>query len=201
MARASTIPSSCRTRRVSCRTWVQVVGRPSMIGVLLLAACSDGQSTSSASGTPATTAVRATTVDTAPPTCQSPVTLQQVSTTFGKVIGTSPVFAAGMDASGVVLGNVVSSRLEGKIFWVVDATMTAPVTVTVAKLDATLAVGRQPPAQSVTLEPANALPSPSDPNFREYPSAISASGPGCVTVTTHWPPNGTWTSTLLLTEV
>jgi hypothetical protein len=105
-----------------------------------------------------------------------------------------------MDAAGVVQGSVISGRVEGKIFWVVDVSMTAPVTLTVAKLDATLAVGRQPPAQSATLEPADALPSPSDPKFREYPSGISASGPGCVTVTAHWPPNGTWTATLLLTE-
>ena len=110
------------------------------------------------------------------------------------------MFAAGMDAAGLVQGSVVSGRLEGKILWVVDASMTAPVTVTVAKLEATLAVGRQPPAQSVTLEPANALPSPSDPKFKEYPSAIAASGPGCVTVTALWPPNGSWTATLLLTD-
>ena len=138
-----------------------------MIGVLMLAACSDGQSTSAPTSAPDTTAIHATTVAAAPPACQSPLTLQQVSTAFAKVIGTSPVFAAGMDAAGVVQGSVVSGRLEGKILWVVDASMTAPVTVTVAKLDATLAVGRQPPAQSATLEPTNALPSPSDPKFRE----------------------------------
>jgi hypothetical protein len=171
-----------------------------MIGVLLLAACSDSHSTSSPSGAPGTTAIRATTVGTAPPTCQSLVTLQQVSTTFAKVIGTSPVFAAGMDAAGVVQSSLVSGRLEGKILWIVDASMTAAVTVSVAKLDATLAIGSQPPAQSATLQLTNALPSPSDPNFREYPSAISVSGPGCVTVTALWPPDGTWTASLLLTE-
>ena len=171
-----------------------------MIGVLLLAACSRDQSTSSPTTAPGTTAIRVTTDATAPPVCQSPVTLQQVSTSFAKVIGTSPVFAAGMDGAGVVQGSVVSGRLEAKIFWAVDVSMTAPVTVTVAKLDATLAVGREPPAQSATLEPANALPSPSDPKFREYPSAIAVSGPGCVTLTALWPPNGTWTATLLLTD-
>ena len=172
-----------------------------MIGVLLLAACTDGQSTSSPTTAPeTTTAIHATTAATPPPACQSPVTLQQVSTSFAKVIGTSPVFAAGMDDAGVVQGSVVSGRLEGKIFWAVDVSMTAPVTVTVTKLDATLAVGRQPPAQSATLEPANALPSPSDPKFSEYPSGISVSGPGCVTMTALWPPNGTWTATLLLTD-
>jgi hypothetical protein len=171
-----------------------------MLGVLLLAACSDGQSTSSPSTAPGTTAIRTTTVGTDSPTCQSPVTLQQVSTTFAKVIGTSPVFAAGMDAAGVVQGSVVSGRLEGKVLWIVDAAMTATVTVSVAKLDATLAVESQPPAQSAALQQTNALPSPSDPNFREYPSAISVSGPGCVTVTARWPPNGAWTASLLLTE-
>ncbi len=171
-----------------------------MIGVLLLAACNDGHSTSSSTTAPETTAIHATTVATAPPACQSPLTLQQVSTAFARVIGTSPVFAAGMDAAGVVQSSVVSGRLEGKIFWVVEVSMTAPVTVTVANLDSTLAVGSQPPAQSITLEPANALPSPSDPKFREYPSGIAASGPGCVTVTALWPPNGTWTATLLLTD-
>lgn len=170
-----------------------------MIGVLLLAACSDGQSKSSRTTAPESTAIPATSVAATAPACQSPVTLQQVSTAFAKVIGTSPVFAAGMDAAGLVQGSVVSGRLEGKILWVVDVSMTAPVTITVAKLDATLAVGRQPPAQSATLEPANALPSPSDPKFREYPSGIAASGPGCLTVTALWPPNGTWTATLLLT--
>ena len=168
--------------------------------MLLLAACSGGQSTSSPTTAPETTAIHATTAATAPPACQSPVTLQQVSTAFAKVIGTSPVFTAGMDAAGVVQGSVVYGRLEGKILWVVDASMPAPVTVAVAKLDATLAVGRQPPAQSATLEPTNALPSPSDPKFREYPSGIAVSGPGCVTVTVLWPPNGTWTATLLLTD-
>ena len=171
-----------------------------MIGVLLLAGCNGGQSTSSATTAPETTAIRATTDATAPPACQSPVTLQQVSTAFAKVIGRSPVFAAGMDAEGVVQGSVVSGRLEGKILWVVGASMTAPVTVTVAKLDATLAVGGQPPARSATLEPTNALPSPSDPKFREYPSGIAVSGSGCVTVTALWPPDGTWTATLLLTD-
>ena len=171
-----------------------------MIGVLLLAACSGDQPTSSPTTAPGTTAIRATTDASAPPACQSPVTLRQVSTAFAKVIGTSPVFAAGMDRAGVVQGSVVSGRLEGKVLWVVDVSMTAPVTVTVAKLDATLAVGREPPAPSATLEPANALPSPSDPKFREYPSSIAVSAPGCVTLTARWPPNGTWTATLLLTD-
>ncbi len=171
-----------------------------MIGVLLLAACSDGQSKSSRTTAPESTAIPATSVAATAPACQSPVTLQQVSTAFAKVIGTSPVFAAGMDAAGVVQSSVVAGRLEGKIFWVIDASMTAAVTVSVAMLDATLAVGSQPPAQSATLDSTNALPSPSDPKFREYPSGISVSGPGCVTVTAHWPPNGTWTATLLLTD-
>lgn len=170
-----------------------------MAGVLLVAACTDSQSKGSPTTERETTGIHAT-VAAQPPACQSPVTLQQVSTAFARVIGSSPVFAAGMDAAGVVQGSVVSGRLEGKILWVVDVSMTAPVTVTVAQLDATLAVGRQPPAQSATLEPANALPSPSDPKFREYPSGIAATGPGCVTVTALWPPNGTWTATLLLTN-
>lgn len=172
----------------------------SMIGVLLIAACSDGQSTSSPTTPPEATAIPATTIGSTPTACQSPLALQQVSTAFARVIGKSPVFAAGMDAAGVVQGSVVSGRLEGKIFWVVDVSMVAPVTVTVAKLDATLAVGSRPPAESATLEPTNALPSPSDPKFREYPSTIAASGSGCVTVTAVWPSNGTWTATLLLTD-
>ena len=194
------VSSTCRNRLTRRQSWVQVVGRPLMIGVLLLAACDDGQSTSSPTTGPETTAIHATTVAAASPTCQGPVTLQQVSTAFAKVIGTSPVFAAGMDSAGVVQSSVVSGRLEGKILWVVDVSMIDPVTVTVAKLDATLAVGGQPPTQSATLEPTNALPSPSDPTFREYPSGIAASGPGCVTVTARWPANGTWTATLLLTD-
>ena len=63
-----------------------------------------------------------------------------------------------------------------------------------------VAVGREPPAQSATLEPAHALSSPSDPKFWEYPSSIAVSGPGCVTLTALWPPNGTWSATLLLTD-
>ena len=168
-----------------------------MIGALLLAACSDGQSTSPPTAAPEATAITTTA---GPPACQSPVTRQQVSTAFAKVIGTSPVFAAGMDDAGVVQGSVVSARLQGKIFWVVDVSMTAPVTVSVANLDATLAVASQPPAESAILDQTNALPSPSDPKFREYPSTITASGRGCVTVTAVWPPNGSWTATLLLTE-
>jgi hypothetical protein len=105
-----------------------------------------------------------------------------------------------MDTSGVVLGSVNSGRLVGKILWVVESTMTSAVTVTVANLDATLAVGEQPAVQSATLEPANAIPSSSDSKFREYPSNISASGSGCVTVTVDWPPDGTWKATLLLTD-
>ena len=171
-----------------------------MIGVILLTACSDGQPKSSTTTAPETIALDATSVAATPPACQSPVTLQEVSTAFAKVIGTSPVFAAGMDAAGVVQSSVVDGRLAGKLFWVVDASMTAAVTVSVAKLDATLAVGSQPPAQSAILDSTNALPSPSDPKFREYPSGISVSGPGCVTVTARWFPNGTWTATLLLTD-
>jgi hypothetical protein len=119
---------------------------------------------------------------------------------YAKVIGTAPVFAAGMDVAGVVLGSVTSGRLEGKILWLVDSSMSTGVTVTVAQLDAMLAVGDQPAVQSATLDPANALPSSSDANFKEYPSTISASGPGCVTVTARWPSDGTWTATLLLMD-
>jgi hypothetical protein len=123
-----------------------------------------------------------------------------VSPAYAKVIGMSPVFAAGMDAAGVVLGSITSGRLQGKILWLVDSSMSTGVTVTVANLDATLAVGGQPAVQSVTLDPANALSSSSDAKFKEYPSNISASGPGCVTVTARWPSDGTWTATLLLTD-
>ena len=52
------------------------------------------------------------------------------------MIGTSPVFAAGMDATGVVPGSVVSGRLGRKILWVVESSMRAPVWVSVANLDA-----------------------------------------------------------------
>ncbi len=174
--------------------------RLSMIGVLLLAACSDVQSTTLLTTTTATTAIDSTSVGTASPACQSALTLQQVSTAFAKVIGTSPVFAAGMDSAGVVQGSIISGRLQGKILWVVETSMTAPVTIAVANLDATLAVGNQPAVQTATLEPANALPSSSDAKFNEYPSTVAASGPGCVTVTARWPPDGTWTATLLLAD-
>jgi hypothetical protein len=180
---------------------MQLIGRLSTIGVLLLAGCSDVRSTSLPTATvPATTVTSATSVTIASPPCQSPLTLQQVSTAYAKVIGTFPVFAAGMDAAGVVQGSVISGRLQGKILWVVDASMTAAVTVTVAKLDATLTVGGQAALQFATLEPANALPISGDRKFKEYPSTIAASGPGCVTVTVRWPPDGTWTVTLLLTD-
>jgi hypothetical protein len=84
--------------------------------------------------------------------------------------------------------------------WLVESSITAPVTVTVGDLDATLAIRDQPAVQSAALEPADAIPSSSDSRFREYPSTIAASGPGCVTVTVHWPPDGTWKATLLLTD-
>lgn len=172
-----------------------------MIGVLLLAACSDtAPMTLPTTTAPAITVLPATSVGTVSAPCQSALTLQQVSTAYAKVIGTSPVFAAGMDAAGVVPGSVISGRLEGKILWIVETSMTAPVTVTVANLDATLAIRDQPAVQTATLEPANATPWSNDAKFKEYPSYIAASGPGCVTVTVRWPPAGTWTATLLLTD-
>lgn len=181
---------------------MRVIARASLIvALVLMAACSDTQPKS----LPSTTARAAAVVtpasvgaEAAP--CQSGVALQQVSTSFAKVIGTSPVFAAGMDATGVVPGSVVSGRLGGKILWVVESSMTAPVWVSVANLDATLAVVDQPAMQTVTLGRANAIPPQGDPKFREYPSTIAASGPGCVSVTVRWPPNGTWTANLRLTD-
>jgi hypothetical protein len=146
------------------------------------------------------TEISATNVSIAAPPCQSPVALNQVSPAYAKVIGSSPVYAEGMDAEGVALGSVVSGRLEGKILWLVDSAMTLAVTVTVANLDATVAVREQPAVQSATLTPADAIPSSSDAKFKEYPSGISLSGPGCVTLTVYWPPDGTWTATLLLTD-
>ena len=95
------VSATCRNRPTRRQSWVQVVGRFLMIGVLLLAACDDGQSTSSPTTGPETTAIHATTVAAASPTCQGPLTLQQVSTASAKVIGTSPVFAAGMDSAQI----------------------------------------------------------------------------------------------------
>jgi hypothetical protein len=105
---------------------MQFVGRFLVIDVLLLAACDAGEPASSPITAPETTAIRETTVAAAAPTCQSPVTLRQVSPAFARVIGTPPVFAAGMDNAGVVQGSVGSGRLQGKILWIVDVTMTDP---------------------------------------------------------------------------
>jgi hypothetical protein len=171
-----------------------------MMAVVLLAACTDARSSTLATTSASATEISATNVSSAPPPCQSPVALKQVSPAYAKVIGTTPVFAAGMDVDGVVQGSAISGRLEGKLLWLVESSMTAAVTVTVTNLESTLAVRDQPAAQSATLEAANAIPSSSDATFREYPSSISASGPGCVTVTVQWPPDGTWTATLLVTD-
>ena len=171
-----------------------------MVGVLMLTACSDIGPKTLPTTTSPTVVPSVTTIGAEPALCQSPLKLQEVSTEFAKVIGTSPVFATGMDAAGVVAGSVNSGRLEGKILWIVETSMAAPVTVTVANLDATMAVRDQPAVQTATLEPADAVPSSSDVNFKEYPSTIAASGPGCVTVTARWPPDGSWTARLLLTD-
>jgi hypothetical protein len=184
---------------VPSSTGIGFIARLSTIA-LLLVACSDARSSSFPTTTSSATEVSATNVSTSSPPCQSSLALKQVSPAYAKVIGTSPVYAAGMDADGVVLGSVVSGRLEGKILWLVDSSMTEAVTVTVGNLDATLAVRDQPAIQSATLAPANAIPSSSDAKFKEYPSNISSSGPGCVTLTVYWPPDGTWRATLRLTD-
>ena len=99
-----------------------------MMAVVVLAACSDARSSSLPTSTGSETEIPATSVSSASPPCQSPLALKQVSPAYAKVIGTSPVYAAGMDADGVVLGSVVSGRLEGKILWLVDSSMTDAVT-------------------------------------------------------------------------
>jgi hypothetical protein len=171
-----------------------------MVALVLLAACTGARPSSSSTATAPATEISAPSLSSAPPPCQSALAFKQVSPAYAKVIGTSPVFAAGMDADGVVQGSVIAGRLVGKILWIVDSSMTAAVTITVANLDATLTVREQPAVQSATLEPANAIPSSSDAKFKEHPSNIATSGPGCVTVTVQWPPDGTWMATVLLTD-